>query len=279
MNILIYALLILNVFGIECKDLENKNIDEIMHKITDLDTPDSERPKPLGKGAYGAVYTLTEDKVLKVSSIPPYLSEENTRIKYNLATNEIVYHKDIQKLLYQHQNVVPLLYQDCEFKDEGRNLHIVVEMQKCQQTLLDIVGHPDVKMKRVRELLMQAANLLAFINENNFVHHDTHPGNFMLCDGMLKLIDLGYAEDLTDDQTKIEIRKNLFIEVETFWDACVSKVLFSGDKKDKIYSKNVKALYAKNYEKKMRAKSITMGDIVVLLGTKSDVLIKDNIII
>lgn len=139
----------------------------------------------LGKGTQGVVYKGVEEatnrtvaiKVLspKMAEIPEF----KTRFLWEAETSLTLDHPHIVKGIKAGETE-GLLYFIMEFA-EGKDLH-------------DLSRSP-MEEKDIVSLAIQAADALQYAHDNNLIHRDIKPGNFIVSStGHLKILDFGLAK-------------------------------------------------------------------------------------
>lgn len=150
----------------------------------------------MGSGGFGKTYEVSDrgclPKVLKVLSNndPKYveLFQREAQVLYRLNHHGIPKVEENAYFIFLPRNHPQPLHCLVMEKIEGLNL----------QQYLQQRGSP-IEHKLARQWLLQLANILKEVHNQNFFHRDIKPSNIMLrADGQLVLIDFGTAREVTE---------------------------------------------------------------------------------
>ena len=161
--------------------------------------------RPLGEGGYSQVYEVY-DKDKKIFALKIVdLSVQSDKMKNDLI-REIVF---LEKLKNCKFVVRAFDYEIRETEDEHK---MFVVMEKGDKDLFQILArHKENKTLSPARLRFYWEQMLEAVNEvhnNNIIHADIKPGNFLLVPGELKIIDFGMAMELSSGQDYV-VRKFL----------------------------------------------------------------------
>jgi len=117
------------------------------------------------------------------------------------------------KSLEAFQNEVTLLQQlrnekcviqviDAEVDRDRKRIHIVMEAGEMDLTRF-LLSEPRLTLTKVQNLWRQMLEAVQVIHRARIVHSDLKPGNFLLVNGQLKVIDFGIAKRISNDTTNI----------------------------------------------------------------------------
>ena len=155
--------------------------------------------REIGKGAMGQVFLANDPKIerkvaIKTIVLPPGTSEEEARETSRRFLREA---QAAGRLL--HPNIVTIF----DVGEEGGVSFIAMEF--IEGETLEKYTRPDsvLPLKRVQDLIAQAADALDYAHQNHIVHRDIKPANLMvLRGGVLKVTDFGLAKSPSANLTQ-----------------------------------------------------------------------------
>lgn len=165
-----------------------------LEKATDLNIPDYEVIKQLGRGGMGAVYLVRHKPTGKKSALKIMLPKAELIIK-----NKIKFQREIEIMKsLKHPNIV-------DFFDAGEvgGIYYFL-MEFCEggssgDLASDSGGQLD--LETAGRIMLQSLEGLAFAHERGYVHRDLKPPNILLTskdpNGIAKIADMGLAKDFT----------------------------------------------------------------------------------
>jgi len=151
--------------------------------------PDYELLRVLGKGGMGVVYEARQtamDRTIALKMIRPDMARDrdgrNTFLSEAVATGDLA-----------HPNIVPI--HDLGSNEDGVPFYA---MKQVVGTLwLDVIG--EKSQNENLDILMRAADAVAFAHSRGVIHRDLKPENVMLGDyGEVLVMDWGLAASFTD---------------------------------------------------------------------------------
>lgn len=151
------------------------------------------RKKVLGKGGSCKVYEVISEfgEIFALKKVNLYDVEDSV---LSLYTNEIKY---LEKM--KGNDYIIRIY-EWEIKDD--NLFIVLE--KGDKDLAHALKNKSILSKEeIKKYWKQIIIAVKVIHENGIIHTDLKPANFLLVDGILKLIDFGIANSIQDNKTSV----------------------------------------------------------------------------
>jgi pSer/pThr/pTyr-binding forkhead associated (FHA) protein/anti-anti-sigma regulatory factor len=142
--------------------------------------------RPLGEGGMGVVY-LAEDERLQRPAALKFLRPE-------LVLDESAKTRFIREAragaALDHPNICPL-YGIEETADGG--LFLAMRFYD-GETLKHRLGHGDMPLELSLDIAIQMADGLAHAHQAGIVHRDVKPGNVLLTNGIVKILDFGIAK-------------------------------------------------------------------------------------
>ena len=155
--------------------------------------------REIGKGAMGQVFLANDPKIerkvaIKTIVLPPGTSEEEAHETSRRFLREA---QAAGRLL--HPNIVTIF----DVGEEGGVSFIAMEF--IEGETLEKYTRPDsvLPLKRVQDLIAQAADALDYAHQNHIVHRDIKPANLMvLRGGVLKITDFGLAKSPSANLTQ-----------------------------------------------------------------------------
>ncbi|HYS78742.1 MAG TPA: serine/threonine-protein kinase, partial [Candidatus Dormibacteraeota bacterium] len=155
--------------------------------------------REIGKGAMGQVFLANDPKIerkvaIKTIVLPPGTSEDEARETSQRFLREA---QAAGRLL--HPNIVTIF----DVGEEGGVSFIAMEF--IEGETLERYTRPDsvLPLRRVQDLIAQAADALDYAHQNHIVHRDIKPANLMvLKGGVLKVTDFGLAKSPSANLTQ-----------------------------------------------------------------------------
>lgn len=136
----------------------------------------------VGKGKFGIVVDGLNQQTTEII-VAKELNEN--KIKIQNIENEI----KINTLLSSEENMVVAKYYGALQKD---HLHYLV-FEKCSELKFD-----NSSFVHILNLMRQCSRILVFLKKHGIRHNDIKPDNLMMRDGIVKLIDFGLSQFITD---------------------------------------------------------------------------------
>lgn len=257
MNLAIVLLLL----GIRCREFCRDSITKVLDKQLNENQPDDKATSSIGQGNFGVVYDMGDGTVLKVIKH----NQDTPMIRIDF---EILMMTWLNNIQHNGNSVIPTFFGDCKYTDKHKDQYTVIQVKKCEQTLRDLYLSYKTDTERITEKMIEAAKILQTINNQNFAHLDSHGSNFMICDGVMKLIDLGQGKTMAHWPLET-IQKIKDVEANMFWKEHVIRYLtidhIAIDQKlvNQLQSKwtNLKTLKSEN-------QLMTMDDVLNVLESK-----------
>lgn len=158
--------------------------------------------KPLGRGEYGATYSLSQDTVVKVIEVSS--KQVNTNVQ-----KEVELHKKAQELSLHKKLrcVVPILSGPRTYVLK-KTKYVVYSMPKLQKF---------VRSKINFQIIL---TLNAHLVEHGFLHNDLHQGNIMMMNGSPTIIDLGLMRSYKPPSSRDLLRCIAFAQAAALIDNC-----------------------------------------------------------
>jgi serine/threonine-protein kinase TTK/MPS1 len=134
---------------------------------------------------------------LKIYAVKRVYLEKADQATIDSYTNEI----GILQRLTQHKTIIRLI--DAELNLAGGTIYLVEEFGEIDlaHLLRQQADHFNENHRRV--WWQQMLEAVHTIHEERIIHGDLKPANFVLVQGMLKLIDFGIAKTIKGDTTNI----------------------------------------------------------------------------
>ncbi|KAL9553065.1 hypothetical protein MBANPS3_003467 [Mucor bainieri] len=151
--------------------------------------------KEIGRGSSGKVFQVlghTYGQILALKWIEVKHEEDRKSI-----VNEI----ELLRSLNNHAAIVSLL----DYKATPSVIYMVMEFGEID--LAQLIQKQTKKawdINFIRYYWSQMLHAVSTIHQNNIVHSDLKPANFVVVKGWLKLIDFGIAKTVSEDTTNIE---------------------------------------------------------------------------
>src|SRR6266446_2264638 len=155
--------------------------------------------REIGKGAMGQVFLANDPKIerkvaIKTIVLPPGTSEEEARETSQRFLREA---QAAGKLL--HPNIVTIF-------DVGEEAGVsFIAMEYIEGETLEKYTRPEnlLSLRRVQEIVEQAASALDYAHQNHVIHRDIKPANLMMLKGgVLKVTDYGLAKNPSANLTQ-----------------------------------------------------------------------------
>ena len=149
----------------------------------------------LGKGGMGVVYKARDLRLGRLAALKFMASEDEAR---DAATRRFLREAQAASAL-DHPNVCTL-YEIGE-TDCGQTF---LAMAFCQgETLRSRLRRGPLDAREAVEIAIQVADGLAAAHARGIIHRDIHPGNILLSDGLVKIVDFGVARLADPEQTRL----------------------------------------------------------------------------
>eukprot|EP00928_Gymnodinium_smaydae_P082083 TRINITY_DN654_c3_g1_i2.p1 TRINITY_DN654_c3_g1~~TRINITY_DN654_c3_g1_i2.p1 ORF type:complete len:1033 (+),score=229.67 TRINITY_DN654_c3_g1_i2:810-3908(+) len=103
--------------------------------------------------------------------------------------------------LRHHERVIQVM--DAEVDKEARRILIVMERADCDMNKYLHVEAKNLGLEQIQSLWRQMLSAVEVIHNERIVHSDLKPGNFVLVNGRVKVIDFGIARRISNDTTHI----------------------------------------------------------------------------
>jgi tetratricopeptide (TPR) repeat protein len=152
--------------------------------------------EPLGTGAMGQVWRATDrlsqttvalKRVLMLVQPPTRVAMSHPDQTFELAINLTLAHEFRTLAGLHHPNIINVL--DYGFDQDGP--YYTMDYLAGAETIVEI-GHVVPLIGRVG-LLIQTLQALAYLHRHGILHRDLKPGNILVLDGSVKLLDFGLS--------------------------------------------------------------------------------------
>ena len=150
--------------------------------------------KVLGKGSYGKVYLVEDDKTKDMYALKKIDKDKDSYISFNTEVNLL---KNID-----HNNIIKLY----DFYENDFSLNIVLEYAE-KGTLYNIIEkgkriNKKFQNKEINNIISSISNGLEYLHERNIIHRDIKPENILVTkNDIFKLADFGVSR--IDNKTKL----------------------------------------------------------------------------
>lgn len=150
--------------------------------------------KVLGKGSYGKVYLVEDDKTKEMYALKKIKKDKYSYISFNTEVNLL---KNID-----HQNIIKLY----DFYENEFSLNIVLEYAE-KGTLYNIIEknkriNKKFQKKELNNVISSISNGLEYLHNKNIIHRDIKPENILVTkNDIFKLADFGVSR--MDNKTKL----------------------------------------------------------------------------
>ena len=139
----------------------------------------------LGSGGMGEVYQATDTKLgrsVAIKLLPPAFASDPERLTR--------FRREAQALAaLNHLNIAQIY----GIEDSGGTSCIVMELVE-GETLQARIGRGPIPLPEALAIAKQIAEALEAAHERGVIHRDLKPGNIMLADGKVKVLDFGLAK-------------------------------------------------------------------------------------
>jgi tetratricopeptide (TPR) repeat protein len=161
--------------------------------------------KALGQGGMGAVFQATdrltgEQVALKRVYVPSSKLSFGTRDKYNNLNLALAQEFRVMASL-RHPNINSVL--DYGFDSEQQPYFTMELLENAKMLFRASWGKPDVEKAH---LLIQVLQALAYLHRRGVIHRDLKPGNILVVNGQVKVLDFGVSvlrEQINPDSNPI----------------------------------------------------------------------------
>mmetsp|Transcript_22650 Transcript_22650/g.40952 ORF Transcript_22650/g.40952 Transcript_22650/m.40952 type:complete len:777 (-) Transcript_22650:65-2395(-) len=147
----------------------------------------------IGRGGSSKVY-LVQNPAGDVFALKRVSTE--TAKQLEAFQNEVIL---LQQL--RHQEYV-IQVEDAEVDHEKGRINIVMEAGDMDLGRF-LTAQPRLNLSQIQHLWRQMLEAVQVIHQERIVHSDLKPGNFLLVNGRLKVIDFGIAKRISNDTTNI----------------------------------------------------------------------------
>ncbi|OUM59255.1 hypothetical protein PIROE2DRAFT_47256 [Piromyces sp. E2] len=150
----------------------------------------------IGRGGTSKVYKVLsqEGKILALKKIDINGSDKNAINSY---VNEI----NLLNHLRNNSRIIQLV--DSEINREANSIYMVMECGEIDLAKLLQKEGKKISISSIKMYWEQMLKAVHAIHEENIIHSDLKPANFLLVGGALKLIDFGIAKAIPNDTTNI----------------------------------------------------------------------------
>ncbi|KAJ3179007.1 hypothetical protein HDU87_003277 [Geranomyces variabilis] len=170
------------------KDKTNISVNGVMYRKLGL----------IGRGGSSKVYKImAQDQKLYALKKVKLKGQEDSAIEGYL--NEIA----LLRRLDKNDRIIHLI--NWELNEEQGHLLMVLEYGEIDLAhILQKEQHSRLSLNFIRMYWEQMLRAVHAIHEENIIHSDLKPANFLLVEGALKLIDFGIAKSIPNDTTNIQ---------------------------------------------------------------------------
>jgi len=165
----------------------------------------------IGKGGSSQVFQVLEVKSSTVLAIKRVDMSGVSDLEAKTFRQEI----ELLKRLQGNQRIVKLIDYEERMKKDGTGPELLVVMEKGSRDLGNLIkelsassedGLSDAEIKFYWEGMLKS---VLVVHKENIVHKDLKPANFLIVEGMLKLIDFGIASRVQDGKTQVTIENQM----------------------------------------------------------------------
>jgi len=189
----------------------------------------------IGKGGSSEVFQVLEAKGSNMLAIKKVDLSDVSDQEANAFRQEI----ELLLRLQGNKRIVKLIDFEERTKADGMGKELLVVMEKGSRDLANLLkelsaseenGLSDATIKFYWEGMLKSVSV---VHKMNIVHSDLKPANFLIVDGMLKLIDFGIASSVQDDKTHVTKENQMgtlnYISPETLNSSGNIKIGFKSD--------------------------------------------------
>ncbi len=152
----------------------------------------------LGQGGMGAVYRATDRLNGQMVALKRVVHDNNTEINLTSSYNVEDFHLALAqefKLLasLRHPHIIGVLDYgfDTTAISEERQPYFTMELLENAHHVLE--SGKDLSINQKVDLLIQALHALAYLHRRGILHRDLKPGNMLVVNGQVKLLDFGLS--------------------------------------------------------------------------------------
>lgn len=148
----------------------------------------------IGRGGSSKVY-LVRDGHGEIFALKRVMTENSKQLE--AFQNEVV----LLQQLRDQESVIQVV--DAEVDRERGRINIVMEAGDMDLGRF-LQSQPRLTLIQIQHLWKQMLEAVQVIHQERIVHSDLKPGNFLLINGRLKVIDFGIAKRISNDTTNIQ---------------------------------------------------------------------------
>ncbi|CAJ1390449.1 unnamed protein product [Effrenium voratum] len=148
----------------------------------------------IGRGGSSKVY-LVQNAAHEIFALKRVTTENSKQLE--AFQNEVV----LLQQLRDRDSVIQVV--DAEVDREKGRINIVMEAGDMDLGRF-LQSQPRLDMSQIQHLWKQMLEAVQVIHQERIVHSDLKPGNFLLINGRLKVIDFGIAKRISNDTTNIQ---------------------------------------------------------------------------
>lgn len=148
----------------------------------------------IGRGGSSKVY-LVRDGNGEIFALKRVMTENSKQLE--AFQNEVV----LLQQLRDQESVIQVV--DAEVDRERGRINIVMEAGDMDLGRF-LQSQPRLTLIQIQHLWKQMLEAVQVIHQERIVHSDLKPGNFLLINGRLKVIDFGIAKRISNDTTNIQ---------------------------------------------------------------------------
>eukprot|EP00842_Homolaphlyctis_polyrhiza_P001963 jgi/Hompol1/2768/HPOL_001550-RA len=157
------------------------------------------REELLGQGASSKVYKIRDEETKQVFALKKVRLSNQDPTVLDGYINEIA----LLKRLRDHKRIIHLY--DSEIVKRDQTMLMVMEYGEADLAqLLNLHQNDVLSINTIRIYWEQILQAVQAIHEQNIIHSDLKPANFLFVQGSLKLIDFGIAKTIPNDTTNIK---------------------------------------------------------------------------